>query len=281
MCKSKNSPSATPVIVRKNALADNVPAQDLHLTKAHALYVDDLLISVEFLVNHRTIFWDDRAQEVELYHVELDRHDVLFANGAAAESYRDDGNRWLFQNANEGWHLPPQEPYAPILTAGPKVDAAWARLLTRAGWRPSVPLTDDPDLHLLVDGVRLAPAACDGPHRTFFVPGKPACVAIASRDGVPAELGFVRDSRSLGVAIREIAVHRGDVGTVVKPSDPRLIDGFHDYEPVDDLRWTNGLAMLPAELLDVGGRGPLKLVLTLGAATRYPELEETVRVRAA
>ena len=127
--------AATPVIVRKGALAGNVPKADLRVTKAHSLYIDDVLIPVEFLVNHRTILWDDRAEEVEIYHVELDSHDVLLANGAPAESYRDDGNRWLFHNANEGWHLPPQDPYAPVLTGGPMVDAMWRRLLDRAGPR--------------------------------------------------------------------------------------------------------------------------------------------------
>ena len=39
-----------------------------------------------------------RAQEVTVYHIELETHDVLLANGAPAESYRDNGNRWLFQN---------------------------------------------------------------------------------------------------------------------------------------------------------------------------------------
>ena len=58
--------AATPVIVRKGALADNVPHRDLRVTKGHSLYLDGVLIPVEFLVNHRSIVWDDRAQEVEL-----------------------------------------------------------------------------------------------------------------------------------------------------------------------------------------------------------------------
>ena len=57
--------AATPVIVLKGALADNVPAQNLRVTKGHSLYIDGVLIPVEFLVNHRTILWDDHAQEVE------------------------------------------------------------------------------------------------------------------------------------------------------------------------------------------------------------------------
>ena len=119
--------AATPVIVRKGALADNVPYRDLRVTKGHSLYIDGVLIPVEFLVNHRSILWDDRAQEVSLYHIELETHDVLLANGAPAESYRDDGNRWLFQNANSGWGLPPKPPCAPVLTGGPMVDAVWRR----------------------------------------------------------------------------------------------------------------------------------------------------------
>jgi hypothetical protein len=102
--------AATPVIVRKGALADGVPHSDLRVTKGHSLYLDGVLIPVEFLVNHRSILWDDHAQEVSIYHVELESHQVLLANGAPAESYRDDGNRWLFRNANMTWGLPPKEP---------------------------------------------------------------------------------------------------------------------------------------------------------------------------
>src|SRR3984957_6662986 len=147
--------AAPPVIIRKGALADNVPHCDLRVTKGHSVYIDDVLIPVEFLVNHCSILWDDHAQEVKLYQIELETHDVLLANGAAAESYRDDGNRWLFQNANSGWDLPPKLPCAPVVRGGSVVDAVWRRLLDRAGVRPSMPLTDDPDLHLVVDGARV------------------------------------------------------------------------------------------------------------------------------
>ncbi|HEY4173022.1 MAG TPA: Hint domain-containing protein, partial [Rhodopila sp.] len=84
--------AATPIIVRKNALADNVPYDDLRLTKGHSLFVDGVLIPAAFLVNHRSILWDDHKRQIEFYHVELDAHDVLIANGSPAESYRDDGN---------------------------------------------------------------------------------------------------------------------------------------------------------------------------------------------
>ena len=261
--------AATPVIVRRCALADNVPNQDLHVTKAHGLYIDDVLIPVEFLVNHRTILWDDRAQEVEIYHVELDRHDVLLANGAGAESYRDDGNRWLFQNANAGWGLPPQDPCAPVLTGGPMVDAVWRRLLDRAGPRHLPPMTDDSDLHLVVDGERVDVAEQRGPVWVFRLLCCSESVVISSRSAAPAELGLERDPRPLGVALRRIAVRRGTKFALLSANDPRLVNGFHDYETTNDLRWTNGSAVLPAGVFAQFRGGRVEIVLTLAGATRY------------
>ena len=262
--------AATPVIVRKGALADNVPNRDLRVTKAHALYIDDVLIPVEFLVNHRTILWDDRAQEVAIYHVELDSHDVLIANGAPAESYRDDGNRWLFQNANAGWHLPPQDPYAPVLTGGPVVDAVWRRLLDRAGPRALPPLTDDPDLHLVIDGARVDPQYRRGSLYGFRLPSRPRSVVIASRAGVPSELGIARDPRSLGVALRQVAVRQGAKFMLFDADDERLTAGFHAYEADCNLRWTDGYAELPAEAFVRFDKGA-EVMLHLGGATQYPD----------
>jgi hypothetical protein len=261
--------AATPVIVRKGALADNVPHHDLHVTKGHALALDGVLIPVEFLVNHRTILWDDGAQETALYHIELDRHDVLLANGAPAESYRDDGNRWLFQNANSGWDLPPLPPCAPVLTGGPIVDAVWQRLLDRAGARPGVPLTDDPDLHLLVGGRRIDACFHHGPIHAFRLPARLADVRIVSRSGVPQELGLARDARELGVALRRMVLRDGTRLRVIRVDDDRLSHGFHAYEADNRVRWTDGDALLPAALF-ADAMLPLELELHLGCATRYP-----------
>ena len=91
------------IIAQGRASPTTCPRRTWRITKGHSLYIDHVLIPVEELVNHRSIEWDDRAQEVKLFHIELETHDVLIANGAPAESYRDDGNRWLFQNSNAGW----------------------------------------------------------------------------------------------------------------------------------------------------------------------------------
>lgn len=263
--------AATPIIVRKGALADNVPYRDLHVTKGHSICLDGVLIPAEYLVNHRTIVWDDRAQEVSLYHIELETHDVLLADGAPAESYRDDGNRWLFRNANSGWDQPPKPPCLPVLTGGPMVDAIWQRLLDRAGPRPGLPLTDDPDLHLLVDGEVLRAVSNTGHAAIFRLPARPNQVRIVSNSSIPCELGLARDSRVLGVALTKIAIRQETRFAVVAAKDGRLADGFHALEPDSGLRWTNGDAVLPAELLD-GFEGPMEVVLHIGCTTRYPLL---------
>ena len=260
--------AATPVIVRKGALGENVPHHDLRVTKGHSFYFDEVLIPAEFLVNDRSVLWDDHAQEFTLYHIELGTHDVLLANGAPAESYRDDGNRWLFQNANSGWGLPPREPCAPVLTGGPLVDRVWRRLLERAGPRPGLPATDDPDLHLVVDGRRTDAVSRDGMTHRFRVAARPASVRIVSRAAVPAQLGVGRDPRSLGVAVRHIMVCQGRRIRTILADDVRLTEGFHGFERDNAIRWTDGDAAVPEVLFD-DFDGPMVVALRLGGRTTY------------
>jgi collagen type I/II/III/V/XI/XXIV/XXVII alpha len=265
--------AATPVIVGKGAIADNVPSRDLHVTKGHSLYIDGVLIPVEFLVNHRSIIWDDHAQEITIYHVELDMHDILLANGAPAESYRDDGNRWLFQNGNTGWTGTAQAPCAPVLTGGPVVDAVWRRLLDRSGPRPGVVVTGDPDLHLVVDAVRLDAASRSDAVYVFRLPARRFSVRVISRAGVQSELGLARDPRPLGVALQSVVLMQGSRHRVFDAVEPAFFDGFHAFEPDCGIRWTDGDANLPPGLLDTF-HGPVELMLTLGGTTQYPVFAE-------
>ncbi len=268
--------AATPVIIRSGALDTNVPCRDLRVTKGHALFIDGVLIPVEELINQRSILWDDRPQELEIYHIELTTHDVLLADGAPAESYRDDGNRILFQNKTARKSPSCGTPCAPLLASGPMVDGIWRRLLDRATSH-RMALTSDADVHLVADGVRVDAVAREGDRYVFRLPAAPRTIRIRSRSAVPQNIGVARDPRPLGVAVRQIIL--GGPHTPLRAAradDARLKEGFHAYEPQSGIRWTNGDAVMPATML-AHLAGPLLCTLELGATTRYLDESRTLR----
>src|SRR5271167_598533 len=72
-----------PVRVARSALGPNVPHADLCITKGHALLIDGVLVPVCNLINGATItLYDARAlDELEFFHIKLERHDVIYAEG--------------------------------------------------------------------------------------------------------------------------------------------------------------------------------------------------------
>ena len=82
-------PDVAPVKVAKFALDGRTPHADLYLSQGHALYLYGLLIPVGHLVNGRSIIAGQYADALTLdyFHIELEDHDVVLAEGAAAETY--------------------------------------------------------------------------------------------------------------------------------------------------------------------------------------------------
>jgi hypothetical protein len=74
--------------VCRSALALNVPHRDLYLSPLHALYLDGALIKVGVVVNGRSIVRcsNYKADRLSYFHLELEDHQVIFAEGTPVES---------------------------------------------------------------------------------------------------------------------------------------------------------------------------------------------------
>lgn len=84
---------ARPVRIKRHALGENMPAQDLYLTASHAVVIDSSLVPVVDLVNGTSIVFEaaDDHDALDFFHVGLERHDVLDVQGAPCESRRRQG----------------------------------------------------------------------------------------------------------------------------------------------------------------------------------------------
>jgi Hint domain len=82
---------ARPVRIARSALAPNVPEADLYVSQAHGVFIDDVLASACYLVNGTTVTLYDASEwdELQFFHIKLERHDVIYAEGAPVESLLD------------------------------------------------------------------------------------------------------------------------------------------------------------------------------------------------
>jgi hypothetical protein len=225
------------------------------------------------LANGASIARDDWPA-VTYFHVELDQHDIIYAEGMPAESYLDTDNRADFEG-EAALNLHPdmtvkiwrEHGCAPLLMDGPALAATHALLLRRAealGWAP----TRDPALRVLADGQEIQPES-----NVYQIPPGTSWLRLLSRSVVPQERdASIEDRRRLGVAVAEL----GFDGTA--PLDEAFGPGFYAAEP--GWRWTNGdgwlsvpvgvrrmsLRLLPIETY----RAPRDTDDTTQASSSYP-----------
>ena len=140
-----------PIRIEAHAFGRLLPHRDLFLSPDHCVFVENVLIPIRHLVNEATIR-QIAMPEVRYFHLELDRHDVLWANGLPAESYLDTGDRTSFENAAPATVLHPAfgsergdtalvmdaAGYAPLRVTGVEVERARAALSSLPLARPSV-----------------------------------------------------------------------------------------------------------------------------------------------
>jgi hypothetical protein len=216
-----------PVLIAADALAEGLPRRDLLVSPDHALFLEGHLIPAKALLNGATIR-QVPVQEVCYYHIELAEHAVLLAEGVAAESYLETGNRGAFENGGAIVTLHPQfaqamrheKSCAPLVEDGPVVEAVRRRCIERAG----IETTTAPGMEIIHEN---------------------GAAVISSRSAIPGEITpDPRDGRRLGVKVARLEIGQRDVPL----SHPDLAEGWH--APEADGRWTNGRGVIPASLVN-------------------------------
>ena len=252
-----------PVRVAADTFGTGLPYAELWLSPGHALCLDNRLVPVRGLLDGGRVAQVEQA-EVTYWHVELDDHDVLIANGMPAESYLDTGNRRGFSNAHEAVDgaatlLHFSEDAAPsydgtgyclpLVESGARLSAIRARHGLGRAARPDASLLDPAvaaRVHLVADGVVVAPALANAAELRFLVPAGASELRLVT----PSFAAKAPDVRRLGVIVSSLAVSDGAGWQEIALDDAGLFAGFHDVERDSGRtwRWTSGEAHLAASL---------------------------------
>lgn len=263
-CDTHPSPRKVwPVRVRAGAFGAGLPEADLWLSPGHALCLADTLVPVRGLIDGERVTQVERA-EVSYWHVEVEGHDVLLANGMPAESYLDTGNRRFFgedgvvelhfdEDPEPGWDG--TGTCLPLIESGPRLSAIRTLYgLGRAG--AGAALGPAPiGVHLVADDTTILPYRAGENEMCFVIPTGTADLRLVSpRFNVDGDL------RRLGVILSGLAVSDGSGWREIPLDHPFLYAGFHDLEREGERswRWTDGDGHL-AGTLWAGLAGPVLL----------------------
>jgi hypothetical protein len=232
---------AWPVRIAAGAFAPGLPRRDLWLSPRHAVLIESpqgaRLVPIIRLANGGSIA-QTPAERVEYWHVELDGHDVIAAEGLACETYLDTGTRGAFVEGPAFVaahpHLCPHhwtDTCLPLEDDGETVAATRAALVARAASLGHV-WSNAHDLHAMAGGVRIE-AVKLGPARFgFLFEAGARDIRLVSRLWCPAQSDLVSsDVRLLGVCIARLQVDGSDV--------PLAVGAWHEAED-GGRRWTAG-----------------------------------------
>ncbi len=296
------NPDLGPVRICKGALSPNVPHRDLLVSSDHALYLGNVLIQARLLVNGATVSRELPQRPITYYHIELASHAIVLAEGLAAETYLDTGNRDAFDTGAMPLVLHPEfggatandarqaASCAPFALDAAVTEPLWRQIAERAaslGYAlPTTVFTADPGLRLLAGTRSLTPCVSGSTAYVFAVPRSCRMIRLISRAAAP-HLGrpWLDDRRVLGVPVGRIVISDGTGTAEIAVDHPSLTDGWHAAERVGSRlwRWTDGNALLPlpdgARLIEIqlAGAADYPVEVASGASIGIAETASAVR----
>jgi autotransporter passenger strand-loop-strand repeat protein len=232
-----------PVRILASAFGPGLPRRDLRVSPRHAIFFDGCLFEAISLVNGGTVVQEYAATSITYYHIELDQHDVVLAEGMPAESYLNQGHRGMFEGERtimlhpdfqlddklEGFCVP-------VIRSGAELAAVRTKILARAAILGFVPI-ETSSLGVFVKSRRLKPVAFGH----YLLPENTTLVDLRSAVGFADQTGpVISDTRALGVALGQVLLT-----TLIKTQSIDL-SKYHSglYETLDGVTWTNGSARL-------------------------------------
>lgn len=124
-----------PIRISAGAIAENMPERELSVSPDHCMFIGGSLVPAKLLINGTTITQPITLSPIDYFHIELEQHDVIWADGAMAETYLDLGNRSVFLEPGVLQFTSPKAYDAkacyPLAYTGPAVDAARAVIAER------------------------------------------------------------------------------------------------------------------------------------------------------
>lgn len=225
--------SASPVLISTDAFGPGRPCRPLRLSPLHGVFCDGVLIPVTHLVNGATIRREVGAPAMTYFHIELDRHDVLVADGLPCESYLDTGNRGALYH-EVGRRSPARRRAAPCVTSGARLVAV-RKTLQEQAFIAGFSFTYWPCLRAIAGGATVFPALANADGRrvaVFALPAPTAALTLLAATACPSDTNpGSEDQRELGVCLAALP-------------GVRLGDGWHARAAGDAGRWMGRTARL-------------------------------------
>jgi hypothetical protein len=264
--------AVAPIRIQRDAFAEGVPHRDLVVSPDHAICVDGKLICARQLANGTTVRQELDWTAVDYYHVKLEEHAILLAEGLPAESYLDTGNSGFFENSGAPLVLHPDltdGTDCPSRVAGSCLPFVWDEASVLPVWQhladravaiglvvPQRATTTDADLRLRGSNPERNPSKpiyADSNLAIFVLPRGTEKVRLLSRAQSPTEARpWLDDRRRLGVRVKRIVLRGPNELREIPMDHPDLTRGWwaieHDGQMMS--RWTDGDAVVPLPKMD-------------------------------
>jgi hypothetical protein len=100
---TKTDEKTAPICIKKGAVKENCPENDLYVSPEHIVLFPDRLDKAKNFINTninnetKTVYQDFLLMNIEYYHIELEEHCLIVAENMFAETFITNGDKSMFE----------------------------------------------------------------------------------------------------------------------------------------------------------------------------------------